>query len=547
VLFNSYQFIFAFLPIVLIGCFLLARFAGAGVAQLWLIGASLYFYASWNAFYLPLLLGSILFNYAIAILMVRQSDERRRNHLLLLAVAVDLALLAYYKYTNFFLGSVGDLTGMKFVVATIILPLGISFYTFQQLTLLVDVSAGRIESFRFRDFLLFVIFFPHLIAGPIVHHREMMPQFEEAKYRFNWSNMAVGLTLFAAGLFKKTILADGIASHIAPLYTEAAVGHTVTLFYGWAAAVGFTLQIYFDFSGYSEMALGLARMIGIKLPMNFYSPLKSVGIIEFWSRWHMTLTRFLTAYLFNPQATALHRWWMGGGRKGVRGVKTKYPAFLMLVGLPTFSTMFLAGLWHGAGYQYLVFGALHGIYLATNQGWRLYRTKLFKDTPRYHAIMRPLGLVATLTCVFVANAYFRAESVPAGSNLVAGMFGFHGVGLPEVFLSRLGGFGAMLSHLGVTFFPTSASNFLEVYAWAVVLLFIALTFPNILQILRDYEPALPSTAPAAAANEQAGWWQRWTGLLIWRPTFGWALATAAVSAIGILALNQVTEFLYWQF
>jgi alginate O-acetyltransferase complex protein AlgI len=547
VLFNSYQFIFAYLPVVLIGCFLLAKFAGPQVAQLWLIGASLYFYASWNAFYLPLLLGSILFNYAIAIMMVKQEDEARRKQLMLLAVAIDLGLLAYYKYTNFFLGTVGDLTGTKFVVATIILPLGISFYTFQQLTLLVDVSAGRIKSFRFRDFLLFVIFFPHLIAGPIVHHREMMPQFEEAKYRFNWSNMAVGLTLFAAGLFKKTILADGIAGHIAPLFTEAAVGHTVTLPFAWAAAVGFTMQIYFDFSGYSEMALGLARMIGIKLPMNFYSPLKSVGIIEFWSRWHMTLTRFLTAYLFNPQATALHRWWMGGGRKGVRGVKTPYSSFLMLVGLPTFTTMFLAGLWHGAGYQYLVFGALHGIYLATNQGWRLYRTKLFKDTPRYHAIARPLGLVATLICVFVANAYFRADSVRAGSNLVAGMFGLHGVGLPEVFLTRLGGFGTILSHMGVVFFPTSASNFLAVYGWAVGLLFVALTFPNILQILRDYEPALPSTAPPAAANEASGWWQRWTSLLLWRPTLGWALATAAASAVGILALNQVTEFLYWQF
>jgi D-alanyl-lipoteichoic acid acyltransferase DltB (MBOAT superfamily) len=546
VLFNSYQFIFAFLPIVLIGCFALARFAGAGAAQLWLIGASLYFYASWNAFYLPLLLGSILFNYAIAILMVRQADERRRTHLMLLAVAVDLALLAYYKYTNFFLGAVNDLTGTKFIVATIILPLGISFYTFQQLTLLVDVSAGRITSFRFRDFLLFVIFFPHLIAGPIVHHREMMPQFEEAKYRFNWSNMAVGLTLFAAGLFKKTILADGIATHIAPLYTEAAVGHTVTLFYAWAAAVGFTLQIYFDFSGYSEMALGLARMLGIKLPMNFFSPLKSVGIIEFWSRWHMTLTRFLTAYLFNPQATALHRWWMGKGRKGVKGVKTKYPAFLTLIALPTFTTMFLAGLWHGAGYQYLVFGSLHGIYLATNQGWRLYRTKLFKDTPRYHAIMRPVGLIATLTCVFVANAYFRANSVPAGTDLVAGMFGLHGIALPEVFLSRLGGVGTMLTHLGVGFFPTSASNFLAVYGWCAVLLFVALTFPNILQVLRDYEPALPSTAPATI-SEPNGWWQRMSRLFLWRPSLGWALATAAISTAGILALNQVTEFLYWQF
>jgi D-alanyl-lipoteichoic acid acyltransferase DltB (MBOAT superfamily) len=548
VLFNSYQFIFAFLPIVLAGCFLLARLAGPGGAQLWLIGASLYFYASWNAFYLPLLLGSIGFNYVIAILMVRQESETRRKWLLLAAVAVDLGLLAYYKYTNFFLGAVNDLTGTRYAIAAIILPLGISFYTFQQLTLLIDVSAGRIKDFRLRDFVLFVIFFPHLIAGPIVHHREMMPQFETAKFRFDWSNMAVGLTLFAAGLFKKAILADGIAAHVTPLYHDAASGHAVSILFAWAATVGFTLQMYFDFSGYSEMALGLARMVGIKLPMNFYSPLKSVGLIEFWSRWHMTLTRFLTAYLFNAQATALHRWWAGKGRKGVKGAKTKFPAFFTLVGLPTFTTMFLSGLWHGAGYQYLVWGSLHGIYLAVNQGWRLYRTKFFQDTPRYHAIARPLGLVVTLVCVFVAMAYFRAPTVAAGTNLVAGMAGLHGIALPAALLGPLGGIGELLARLGVAYIATSAANFVAVGLWCAILLLIALTMPNILEILRDYEPALPSTAPVAAiAEARSGPWHRWTQTLLWRPTLGWAMATAGATVFGVLALNQITEFLYWQF
>jgi D-alanyl-lipoteichoic acid acyltransferase DltB (MBOAT superfamily) len=546
VLFNSYQFIFAFLPIALIGCFTLARFAGPGAAQLWLIAASLAFYASWNYFYLPLLLGSILFNYWIATSMVRTEDEGRRRSFLLLAVAVNLGLLGYYKYTNFFLGTVSDLTGMKFAIATIILPLGISFYTFQQLTLLVDISAGRIKSFRFRDFILFVIFFPHLIAGPIVHHREMMPQFEQAKYRFDWTNMAVGLTLFTAGLFKKTILADGIARHISPLFGEAQAGHTATFLYAWAAAMGFMLQIYFDFSGYSEMALGLARMLGIKLPMNFYSPLKSVSIVEFWSRWHMTLTRFLTAYLYNPTATSLHRWWLGRGRKGVKGVKTPLPAFLTLVGVPTLVTMFLAGLWHGAGYQYLVFGTLHGIYLTVNHAWRLYRTKLFPDGPSYHTIMRPVGLVLTLICVLVAETYFRADSVRTGNNLVAAMFGLHGIALPSAILTRVGGLGHVLVGIGITFNSASVTKLIEVYTWCFVLGFIALAMPNVLQVLAGYEPALPSTA-AGSAQAATGWQARLSALLVWKPSVGWAMVTAVMAGCGVLALNQVTEFLYWQF
>ncbi len=355
-LFNSYQFIFLYLPLVLLTCFLLARYVGSGAAQVLLILASIGFYAAWNVIYVPLLLGSITLNYFLARLMIGETNAIRRRTLLVIAISIDLALLGYYKYANYFLSITDALAGTNFEIAAVLLPLGISFYTFQQITLLVDISRGQVKEFRFRDFLLFVIFFPHLIAGPIVHHREMMPQFEKATWRFDWDNMAVGASLFAIGLFKKAVIADGIAEHVTPLFTNANSGMSLAFIDAWAAAIGFTLQLYFDFSGYSEMALGLARMVGIRLPMNFNSPLKATSIIDYWTRWHITLTRFLTAYLYTPMVMALTRRRMAMRKKILTGARTTPEAFLMLVAVPTVITMFLAGLWHGAGNQYLVVG-----------------------------------------------------------------------------------------------------------------------------------------------------------------------------------------------
>ena len=444
VLFNSYEFILAYLPVTLAVTYLLARLAGPGPAQLWLIAASFYFYASWNLRYLPLLAGSILFNYAMASLMLRLPEERRRAYMLA-AVAVDLGLLAYYKYTNFFVDSINAVGGSHFFVAQILLPLGISFYTFQQITLLVDISGGDVGRVRLRDFGLFVIFFPHLIAGPIVHHREMMPQFERASYRFDWDNMAVGLTLFVVGLFKKAVLADGIATSVVPLFGDAAAGRPVTLVYAWAASLGFALQMYFDFSGYSEMALGLARMLGIKLPMNFNSPLKAASIIEYWACWHMTLTRFLTAYVYNPIAMAIARWRRARGWRQMPGPRGTLGAGVSMIAAPTIGTMFLSGLWHGAGPQFLVFGLLHGAYLTTNHFWRLYRPRFWADAAGHDRVMRLAGLLLTLVAAAVALTYFRADSVRAGNDIVAGMAGLHGVALPDVIASRLQSLAARLA------------------------------------------------------------------------------------------------------
>jgi D-alanyl-lipoteichoic acid acyltransferase DltB (MBOAT superfamily) len=542
-LFNSYEFLFAFLPAALAGCFLLARFAGPAAAQLWLIAASFGFYAAWNVVYLPLLIGSIVLNYVVAGQMVKRPAQRGK--LLALGVAVDLALLGYYKYTNFFLSGVDAVTGLDWQIAHILLPLGISFYTFQQITLLVDVSGGHVASFRLRDFALFITFFPHLIAGPIVHHKEMMPQFEAARWRFDWGNMAVGASLFSVGLFKKTVLADGIAPYVSPIFATAASGQHVTLVYAWLGVIGYLVQLYFDFSGYSEMALGLARVVGIKLPMNFNSPLKATSIVDFWNRWHITLTRFLTAYLYNPIVMARTRRRMAKGRKGLAGARTTFDAYASLLLLPTVITFVLSGLWHGAGLTFIAWGALHAAYLAINQGWRLVRPRIWKDTPGYTRAMRAPSWALTFVCVCVAMAFFRADSLGAAGNLVAGMFGLHGAALPSGLLARFGGVAHALAALGITASSASASDLIALSLWVACLLAIALALPNVLEMMRPFQPAI--TMPAESTAGRLGDWRALTARLHYRPVPAWAAALAVLMAAGVLAMNRTSEFLYWQF
>jgi D-alanyl-lipoteichoic acid acyltransferase DltB (MBOAT superfamily) len=521
-IFNSFPFLFAFLPVVLTGTFLLAR-AGAGAAQCWLIAASLFFYAAWNVAYLPLLLGSIGFNYLVATRMARTGNPRPRSWLLGFAVAVDLGLLGYYKYTGFFLETLDRATGADYQWRSLILPLGISFYTFQQLTLLADISAGRIKDFRFRDFVLFVTFFPHLIAGPIVHHREMMPQFEAADYRLNWRDLAIGCVLLAIGLFKKVVLADGIAEHAAPVFSDAAAGLPISLPRAWAAAIGFTLQMYFDFSGYSEMALGLARMVGIKLPMNFNSPLKALSIVEYWSRWHITLTRFLTAYVYSPMAVAVARRRAAAGKPGMAGTKTEWHAFAGIVAMPTLVTMFLSGLWHGAGNQFLLFGVLHGVALVINHAWRLVRPRIWPDTAGYQRRAKPVAWGMTFLVVMVALTWFHAVSVRAGWDIVSGLIGMHGVSVP----------------------PEAVFDLTVFAGWIVLLLAIALIPPNTLEILRDWQPAI--TMPGLSTTGRLDLWRGVTARLSLSLTPAWALATAALMTMGVLGVNRVSEFLYWKF
>jgi len=322
-LFNSYAFIFAFLPVTLAGFFLLGL-RSRNLALGWIVVASVAFYAWWRPINVLIIAPSILVNFALARWLLHLTADKARAGLarlvLLLGIGFNVVFLGYFKYVDFLATAANDVIGTNFVLTQVVLPLGISFITFQKIAFLIDVYGRRVSSFSLGDYCLFVLFFPQLIAGPIVHYGEMMPQFQQARCRWDKENIAVGLSLFVFGLFKKVILADGISEQVSPIYEMATTGSEITLLPAWIAAIGFTLQIYFDFSGYSDMALGLARFFGVRLPANFDSPLKATSIIDFWLRWHMTLTRFLTAYLYNPLALWLTR---PHGERAARTRKTR--------------------------------------------------------------------------------------------------------------------------------------------------------------------------------------------------------------------------------
>ncbi len=339
------------------------------------------------------------------------------------------------------------------------------------------------------------------------------------------------------------MIADLIATFVTPIYNQAAASGGVSLLLAWAAAVGFTLQIYFDFSGYTDMALGLARFFGIRLPPNFYSPLQASSIIDFWLRWHMTLTRFLTAYIYNPLLLAVTRRRLTRGRPGFSGRNATFGAFIELLAVPTLLTMLVSGMWHGAGYLFSLWGLLHGIYITINHGWRLIEPKLWPDKASYARFMKPAGIFLTFVAVAVSMVLFRSPTVGSAGDLLKGMIGANGIALPQALYEHLGPLAGVLRRLHVA--PVAAADwsersFLMLMAWIAVPTFIALLCPNTLQILAPYEPAL-------------GVKRRTDGVGIigraieWSPSLAWALGMAVVAAIAISSLEHQSEFLYWQF
>jgi D-alanyl-lipoteichoic acid acyltransferase DltB (MBOAT superfamily) len=512
-LFNSYPFLFVFLPPVVAGFFLIAR-ASHALAAAWLALASLVFYGWWNPVYVALLGASILFNFLVGLAIVRAPRTPRARRLLALGVAANLALLCYFKYADFFVSNLNHL-GAGLSLPHVVLPLGISFFTFTQIAFLADAWQGRAAEYRFTHYCLFVTYFPHLIAGPVLHHREMMPQFgERATYRLDWESLAVGLTIFFIGLFKKTVLADGIAEYARPAFDAPGQGIALGAVDAWGGALAYAFQIYFDFSGYSDMAIGLSRLFGVRLPLNFASPYQAASIIEFWRRWHMTLSRFLRDYLYFP---------LGGNR---RGTVRRY-ANLMV-------TMLLGGLWHGASWTFVAWGGLHGLYLLLNHAWRGARARL--------GWTRPAGRLATAAAVavtflatVVAWTFFRADTIEHAWAILQGMAGANGVSLPYRWLDKLGAAGTWLAAHGVQFQHTPAFAGGPQINWTVICALIAFAAPNTQEIMRWFRPAL-----GVEPDRTPPWWR-------WRPARGWLVLAVLIAGLAVLSLTSVSEFIYFQF
>ena len=499
-LFSSYAFLFQFLPATALA-FAAARRHSPRAGIMVLAGASLFFYGAWQPVYLLLLIVSIAVNFALGL---RMEDPLRRRATGTFGVALNLAVLCYFKYTNFVFDSLNTLTGAPLPFVNIVLPLGISFFTFQQIAYLVDVMRGARVERDIVSFTLFVSFFPHLIAGPLVHHAEMIPQFKRGRTGRSAVLAARGLAIFAAGLFKKVVIADNLAQFVSPVFAHLDAGGGVTTPWAWLATLAYSLQIYFDFSGYSDMAVGLALLFGIRLPVNFRSPYRAISIIEFWRRWHITLSRFLRDYLYIP---------LGGNRLGEQ---RRYLNLLV--------TMLLGGLWHGAGWNFLVWGGLHGLYLCINHLWRAWRGGKADASPTGPAA-KGVCWAITFFAVVLGWVFFRARTADGAWQMLGGLFGF-GAGSSAYVPSGI----LRLMDLPVL---VGEERLLLIGGGAVALgLAIALALPNVPQLFgyREYRHA-PEKA----------------GLLRWRPNGVWALVTALALAISLFGMWQRLEFLYFQF
>lgn len=390
-LFNSPEFLFCFLPLVLTGYFTLNHFNRTDLAKAWLFLASLFFYSWWNPLYLPIILGSMLFNFYVGKVLNNPKGNDRKKWVLILGITCNLSLLIFFKYTDFLIENLNVAVGSQFSLLYITLPLAISFFTFQQIAYLVDSYQGLTGTYNFFNYGLFVAFFPQLIAGPIVHHSEMMPQFyTKGNKIFSYENFTRGLYVFFMGLGKKIIIADSFA-----IFANYGYGNTgsLTMLDGWITSLSYAGQLYFDFSGYTDMAIGAALMFNIKIPINFNSPYKALSIQDFWRRWHITLSRFLRDYIYIP---------LGGNRNG----EFKTLSNLMI-------TFIIGGIWHGAGWTFVFWGFLHGAGLIVHRLWK----RAGFELPNV------IALILTFNFVNIAWVFFRAPTWTDAVNVLAAMFG----------------------------------------------------------------------------------------------------------------------------
>jgi alginate O-acetyltransferase complex protein AlgI len=485
-LFNSVEFIFIFLPIVfLLYFFLLNKRLVIGAKGL-LVFTSLFFYSWWNIAYLPIILSSMLFNYIVGNSLNDNFSRVKISKKLLLGIgiAANLSLLGYFKYADFFINNLNLAFDSNVDLLHLALPLAISFFTFQQIAYLVDSYREETKEYDFLNYALFVTFFPQLIAGPIVHHKEMMPQFA-SKWNLvkNYKNIALGMFIFSMGLFKKVVIADTFAQWATNGFDRA---ETLSLLEGWATSLSYTFQLYFDFSGYTDMAIGAALLFNIKLPINFNSPYKARDIQDFWRRWHITLSRFLRDYIYIP---------LGGNRHGSFATYNN----LMI-------TFIIGGLWHGAGWTFVFWGFLHGMALVVHRIWKQLGFSM-------HAV---LAWLITFNFINIAWVFFRAKEWDDAIKVLKAMVGLRGVEFSEKYAQKL----VFLKEYGVEFTPWLhhiSGN--KSFTWIFIAVIVVLVFKNSNQII--HEKFKPN---------------------IWYLSFSILLFFYAVSM-----LNRVSEFLYFNF
>jgi len=485
-LFNSYIFIFIFLPLTFLIYFYLTSKRLVVGAKAFLVFASLFFYSWWNIIYLPLILGSILFNFAIGASLSKDEHLKiSKKTLLVFGIVFNLLLLGYFKYTDFFIYNTNLLFDSNIDLLHIVLPLGISFFTFTQIAYIVDAYRGEVKEMDYLNYSLFVTFFPHLLAGPILHHKEIMPQFNSTKnFVRNYRNIAMGIFLFSMGLFKKVIIADTFAVWATNGFDNA---EALSFLEAWATSLSYTFQLYFDFSGYTDMAIGIALMFNIKFPINFNSPYKAMDIQDFWRRWHITLSRFLKDYIYIP---------LGGNRKG----EIRTYSNLM-------TTFIIGGIWHGAGWTFVFWGFLHGAALVVHRLWKSLG----------FSMNNILAWFVTFNFINISWVFFRAKEWNDAIKVISGMFGLSGLILPEKYADKLSFlysydwifFGKVTRHIGDGF---------EVLLWIIFAFLLTLFFKNSTQKLENFK---------------------------------FNYITILISTIlfigGILSLNKVSEFLYFNF
>ncbi len=488
-LFNSAIFILGFLPIVLLLYLGLEYWRKEAIAIMWLFIASLFFYAWWNWPYVLLLLGSIIGNYLLGKILTRWCNKK----ILIIAISANLFLIGYYKYHNFFLENINYISDLQLPYANIFLPLGISFFTFQQIAFLIDVYSKKLTVTNFSNYALFISFFPQLIAGPIVHYHEIVPQMGQRRSLVVVNqDLKIGFSIFLIGLFKKFAIADTLAIYASPIFIQADSLAVLDGMIAWRATIAYAFQIYFDFSGYSDMAIGLGRLFGLRLPLNFFSPYKALNISDFWRRWHITLSRFLRDYLYIP---------LGGNKKGHLNT---------VVNLLT--VMFLGGLWHGAGWNFIIWGMLHGFYLVCYHGFYNIRGYL-PNLPTI--ITRIIAWSVTFIAICIAWVFFRAETLPGALHMLQAMFDFN--------------------HWQFTFQ-------LEIDIYLLLTGLITIFLPNTWQLMRDYAPSI--TLPPKTLV-----YMQWAEKLAWRFNARWAIFSGLLLAIIIVLMvnGQPTEFIYFQF